>query len=266
MNIIKHELRSHFKSTLIWAIALVIFVLMTMMKFDATSQASNSMAAIIEGMPQVFKAMIGVNYFDINTSIGFFAATFLYIAILGGIHGGMLGAGLLTKEETNKTSEFLLVKPISRNKIVGYKIITGLILVTIISLVTLLSSFIAVGSFSPTYTEYFGDVAILNLGYCLIEIIFLAVGFLLSTIVRKAKLVSIFISLILFVTFFLTIFSELYKETDFLKYFTPFSWFNPKYLLGSVEFNPVFIILGILSIVIPLALTFVFYRKKDMDI
>ena len=39
------------------------------------------------------------------------------------VHAAMLGADIISKEERDKTAEFLFVKPISRNKIIISKLL-----------------------------------------------------------------------------------------------------------------------------------------------
>ena len=111
MNIILHELRIHLKSIIIWSISIALFIMMSMVKFDATSGTGADFIKLIESMPKALQVMIGGGYFDLLLPIGFFGATFLYIMFLGAIHGSMLGASILAKEERDKTTEFLLVKP-----------------------------------------------------------------------------------------------------------------------------------------------------------
>lgn len=266
MNIILRELKLHFKSIIIWSISMFIFVYMAMMKFDATSTAAGSLAAIVDNMPKAIQVMIGGGHFDLSSPIGFFAATFLYIALLGAVHGSMTGASILSKEERDKTAEFILVKPITRSRLVFLKMVASFIIVTILSIVVFIASQLVVGTALNSTMEYFGDVTKLSLGYYLIEIIFLFLGIFISTTMKRVKLATPITSLVLFITFFFSIFAQLFTQVEFLKYLSPFSWFDPTYLLGVFDFEIPFIIVYIVVLIISIALSFKFYNKREMEI
>ena len=266
MNIFKHELRMHLKSTIIWSVSIFIYVFMAMMKYDATSTAAGSLASLIDNMPKALQVMIGGGNFDLTTPVGFFAATFLYIALLGAVHGGMLGAGILSKEERDKTSEFLLVKPVTRNRLVSYKLLSAFVLVTIISFVFFIASILAVGSSSNPFEFYFTDISRLSLGYYMIEIIFLSLGLLISTIVKKVRLAAPLTALVLFILLFFSIFAEMFEQVDFLKYLSPFSWMDAKYLLGVFSYPVAFIVISIVTVIASIIISFKLYNRKEMEI
>ncbi len=55
--------------------------------------------------------------------LGFYATYFVYyVPLIGGIYAYYLGGRLLANEEQDKTAEFLLSRPLSRNAIVGTKL------------------------------------------------------------------------------------------------------------------------------------------------
>ncbi|MFA5881807.1 MAG: ABC transporter permease subunit, partial [Eubacteriales bacterium] len=73
---------------------------------------------------------------------------FLYLVVMATIHAAMLGANIIAKEERDKTAEFLLAKPVSRNEIITVKLGAGLTNILIFNAVTLLSSLVIVGHYS----------------------------------------------------------------------------------------------------------------------
>ena len=67
---------------------------------------------------------------------------FLYIAVMGAVHAVILGSELISKEERDKTSEFLYAKPVSRPTALTGKLLAGLTNLIVLNLVTLVSSFV----------------------------------------------------------------------------------------------------------------------------
>ncbi|MCI0502848.1 MAG: ABC transporter permease [Fusobacteria bacterium] len=266
MNIILHELRIHLKSIIIWSISIALLIMMSMVKYDAISGTGADFIKLIESMPKALQVMIGGGYFDLLLPIGFFGASFLYIMFLGAIHGSMLGASILAKEERDKTTEFLLVKPVTRSKLVAMKLIAALLIIAMMTIVVFFSAQFIVGSYSDPSTLYFKEISQLVAGYLMIELIFMASGLFISIVIKRVRFAASLASLILFLTLFLNIFAELFEKVDFLKYFSPFSWFDPKLLLGILDLPSIFIFLGIIAIIIPVALSFYFYNRREMEI
>ena len=58
------------------------------------------------------------------------------------IHAAMLGATIIAKEERDKTAEFLFVKPVSRSKIISFKLLVALVNIVILTIVAAISLFI----------------------------------------------------------------------------------------------------------------------------
>ncbi|KAF0092458.1 MAG: hypothetical protein FD141_642 [Fusobacteria bacterium] len=266
MNIFFKELKSHRKSLIIWSVALVLYVAMAMVKYDATVSVGDSMTALIETMPKVFQSMLGLGFFDLNTPIGFFAATFTYLMLLGAIHGSMLGANILSAEERDKTSEFLMVKPVTRNMVVLSKMCASLVNIVIFNLVVTIASVVIVNGYGTGGETFTNDILALMLGFFVIELIFFIIGFFLSTVLRRSRFAPSLVTSILLITFLLSVLADMFDAVKWFKYFSPFSYFDPKMLLGFVEPNLVQIGLGILSIIILGSLSFFFYNKRDLEI
>ena len=265
MNLFLKELKSHWKSLIIWSLALVLFVAMAMIKYDATSAAGSSVSDLLKDMPKAFQSMLGFGIFDFNTPIGFFGATFIYLMLLGAIHGSMLGANILSAEERDKTSEFLMVKPITRNMVVGSKMLASLVLILIFNIVVFISSALIVASHGSGQS-YVWDVFLLMIGFFAVEMIFFFIGFFLSTLLKRAKLAPSLVTSILLITFIMSVLADMFDSLKWFKYLSPFSYFDPKILLGFVSINMVQIGLGLTIVVLLGYLSFVFFNKRDLEI
>ncbi len=265
MNLFFKELKTYRKSLIIWSLALVLFVAMAMIKYDATSAAGSSISALLMDMPKAFQSMLGFGTFDFNTPIGYFGATFIYLMLLGAIHGSMLGANILSSEERDKTSEFLMIKPITRNMVVAYKMLASLVIILIFNIVVFVSSFLIVNSHG-TGQSYAKDVFLLMIGFFALELIFFFIGFFLSTILKRAKLAASLVTSILLITFIMSVLADMFDSLKWFKYLSPFSYFDPKVLLGFISINVVQIGIGVTIVLVLAYLSFVFFNKRDLEI
>ncbi|MDD2371112.1 MAG: ABC transporter permease subunit [Firmicutes bacterium] len=265
MNIFFKELKSHRKSLIIWSLALILFVAGAMVKYDATSAAGDSLTSLLNDMPKAFQSMLGLGYFDINTPIGFFGATFIYLMLLGAIHGSMLGATILSSEESDKTSEFLMVKPVTRNMVVLSKMYASIFIILLFNIVVFVSSFLIVDSHGNGQSNI-NDVFLLMVGFFIVEMIFFFIGFFLSTVLKRAKMAPSIVTAILLITFIMSVLADMFDSVSWFKYLSPFSYFDPKVLLGFISMNMVQVGIGLSLIVVLCSLSFIFYNKRDLEI
>lgn len=266
MNIFLKEIKSHTRSLIIWSVSLILFVSMAMVKYKATSAVGGGMMELVKAMPKAFQSMLGLGYFDIISPIGFFGATFIYLMLLGAIHGGMLGANILSSEERDKTSEFLMVKPVTRSMVVFSKMCASLVMIVLFNIVVTLASISIVNSYGKGEATFTGDILALMAGFFVIELIFFIIGFFLSTVLKRAKFAPSLVTSILLITFIMSVLADMFDSVKWFKYLSPFSYFDPKVMLGFIDFNPVQVTLGILSILVFGALSFVFYNRRDLEI
>ena len=91
---------------------------------------------------------MGIGSLDLATVDGYFGLLYLYLVIMASIHAAMLGATMISKEERDKTAEFLFVKPISRTTVITAKLGASIVIVIVFNLVTLLSSIVFVDFFN----------------------------------------------------------------------------------------------------------------------
>lgn len=264
MNIYLRELRAHWKGLLIWSLSLVAYVNMAMVKFNATVASGGSMEELMQAMPQALRNMMGIGIFDMSTPIGFYSLAFVYLLLLGGIHGGMLGATVLSSEERDKTSEFLMVRPVTRNRVILGKLLAALTHIVLFDLVVFLSSLSTLNRYGTG--DYTKDVGLLLLGFFVCEVVFLVVGFFFSSVLPSPRLAPSLTMVVLVSTFLLTILAAMFEELKGLLYLSPFGWMDPKYLLGLVDMPVLMWILPILLVLVLLPLGVYRYNRRDLSI
>lgn len=185
------------------------------------------------------------------------------MVIIVASHAALLGADIISKEEKEKTSEFLFVKPVSRAKIITSKLFASLLLILILNIVTWVSSV----AFCSQYGNINKEITTLMIGMFFIQLMFLSIGMLISAIMKnsksaKATNVSTAVLLTLYVT---AKFIDMTDKINFLKYLNPFKYFDAQDLIyNGIDY--VFVIFATIIIILSISLTYLLYNKKDLNV
>lgn len=265
MNVFLREMKAHRWGLLFWSLGMVMMIYSGMAKYGAYEAAGESVTAILEQMPDTVQVVFGMTGFDLSTAAGFFGMLFLYLAIMGAVHAALLGAHLIAKEERDHTSEFLYAKPASRSRVLTGKLLAGLINLIVLNLVTAASSFYFVDFFNKD--EPFGsDIVLLMIGLFFLQMIFFAIGAAVAGTSHKPKSAASRATSIMFGTFLLFYVVNLNESPEFLKYLTPFKYFEAGALMTDGALDPVFVILSVAIVTLALAGTYRAYSARDLAI
>ncbi|MCL6457941.1 MAG: ABC transporter permease [Gorillibacterium sp.] len=263
MNLFWRECRAQRKSLIIWSIGMLFMVASGMGKYAALGSSGQSMKELFAELPKSLRALLGIGSFDLSSAMGYYGVLFFYLALMAAIHASMLGANVIAKEERDHTSEFLLTKPISRTRIISFKLLSAASGVLILNLITLLISIAEVSHYSKGEAVT-GDIVVLYLGLFAMQLIFLLMGAAIAAVSRRSKLAAGAAASVLLITFFLSILMDLSDKLAFLEYLTPFKYFSADKVLVGGGFESIFIVLSVLIIAVLLKVTYGFYQKRDM--
>ena len=202
--------------------------------------------------------------FDITTPIGYYGALYIYLLLLAAIHAVMLGTNIIAKEEKDKTSEFLMTKPVTRNKILIYKLLYSILSILILNITIFLSSIVALKIF--TSDNIYNILILLTIGILLVQILFLSIGILISSISNNQKKSSTYAMSILLGTFFLSLIIDVFDKLKILNILTPFQYFDAKVIIPDNKLNFIYIILSLIISIICIIISYIKYKKKDLYI
>lgn len=265
MNVFWREIKFYRKGLIFWSLGMIILVWSSMVKYSTFQSSGQSVSELISQFPRSIQTIFGMTGFDLTKVSGFFGVMFMYIALMATIHAVMLGAGILSKEERDKTSEFIYVKPVTRNKVISAKILAGLVQIAVFNLVTLLSSIYFVKVYSHS-DEFFGDIFLLIMGLAFLQLIFFFVGTAVAAVSRRPKSSASIAASVLLLAFILTYFINFNADLDFLKYFTPFMYFDAKDILANQSLN-IFCIGGSTVLISVLIITsYISINTRDLDV
>ncbi|MEH6991431.1 ABC transporter permease subunit [Neobacillus drentensis] len=265
MNIFLKEMKSHRKSLIFWSIGVFLMVASGMVKYESLSSSGQPMNEMLAGMPKSMLALLGIGDFDISTATGYYGLLFIYLLLMATIHAAMLGATIIAKEERDKTSEFLFVKPVSRNRVITAKLLAAFLNILILNLVTFVSSVGLVGKYSngEVVTK---DIAITMAGMFILQLLFMVIGSSLAAVKKKSKSAASLATGVLLLTYVISVAIDLNENIEGLKYLTPFKYFEAKNVMFGGGFEFIFVLLsGVLITALTVA-TFLFYKKRDLNV
>jgi beta-exotoxin I transport system permease protein len=264
MNIFFRELKANLKSLLIWSGVMLLLILVGTAKFSAYYN-DPSMLAILDTFPKAILDAMSLQAFNLTTLSGFFGLMFIYFGLMGGIAAAMWGSDMVSKEERDKTVEFSLVLPVSRSRVITAKALAAVVNCLVFVLVTWGGSLVAAQSYSPDKAFY--DYLTLEMeAMFVLELVFLAIGFLLGCAMKQYKLSGSTAVGIILVTYFLSVISGMKANLDFLKYFTPFKYFDAAELFRSGKIDGTYLLISTGIIVVCVATAYCVYNKRDLYI
>lgn len=265
MNVFLREMKAHWKGLLFWCLGMFAMVASGMAKYAAYKGAGQSVAEMMSQIPKGVAAVLGISGFDLTTAKGFYGVLFLYVAVMAAVHAALLGAHVISEEERDRTSEFLYAKPITRSAVLTRKFAAALVNLAVLNAATLLSSMYYVDYFSKG-EKFTGYILVLMAGMGFMQLIFLSVGALMAGTTHRPKAAPSLSTSFMFLTFLISVFVSMNDKLGFLKYFTPFKYFDAAVLYKESRLDPVFVVLSLAIIVAATVGTYRFYSARDLNV
>ncbi|MEH7095890.1 ABC transporter permease subunit [Neobacillus vireti] len=264
MNIFLKELKSHRKSLLFWSIGVFLMVLSGMNKYANLYSSQQSMNDVMKDMPKSLQVVMGAGSLDLSKASGYYGMLFIYLLLMATIHAAMLGAGIIAKEERDKTSEFLFVKPVSRPRVITAKLLAALFNLIVFNLVTLASSIALMAKYSKGENVN-RDIILLMAGMFILQLLFIVMGSAISSVKRKSKKAASLSAGVLVLTFLLSVAIDLNESMKNLKYLSPFKYFEAKNVMYGGGLDPLYVVISLFLIAVFTSVTYIFYKKRDLN-
>ncbi|MEH7504514.1 ABC transporter permease subunit [Neobacillus drentensis] len=262
MNIFFHELKAYRKSTIIWSVSLVLIIVLFMSFYPAFAKDAEDFKKIMEGYPEAIRNAIGFNLGNFFTILGFYCFPLSFITLCGAIQGMNLGTSIVSKEVREKTADFLLTKPVTRTTVLTAKLMAAFVSIVITNIVYLAVTIFIV--FQVKTDDFSLKILImLSLTMFFIQLIFLALGIIISVIVPKIKSVLTVSLATVFAFYFLGMFSSTTGEAA-KRYISPFKYFDTAYIIKHESYEASFLIAGAVIIILAITASYFVYAKKDI--
>jgi len=264
VNIFFRELKANFKSLLIWAVIVILFNVVGFAKFTAYYE-NPELIEVINSMPPAMLAAFNMNAFNLTTISGFFGVMITFFGLLLAISAVMWGSDIISKEERDKTVEFSLTLPVRRSTIITAKTLAALVYSIALLGITWGITLFSVRNYQPD-GDFYNFLTLGMLALFIVQIVFLAVGIFLGCAMKQHKRASSTAVFLLLGTYFLSIISGMSENLEFLKYFSPFKYFDPVTLLHKSKIDMTFVWLSIGIIAVSMIGAYVTYSKRDLYI
>jgi len=264
MNILLRELKANLKSLIIWGVIVILFVTVGISKFSAYYN-NPEMLAILDGMPPALLSAFNFQAFNLTTLSGFFGVMFSYYALLLSIAAAMWGSDIISKEERDKTVEFSLTLPVTRSRVVTAKALAALVNCIGLLLITWGASLVSSAQYEPD-SEFYSFLGLCMLALFLMQLIFLAIGLFLGCAMKQYRRASSVAVSLLLGTYFLSVISGLHKDLGFLKYVSPFKYFDTGMLLRESRLDLTFVALSLAIVLVSMVGAYLTYARRDLYI
>ncbi|MBD3637711.1 MAG: ABC transporter permease [Crocinitomicaceae bacterium] len=263
-NLYLKELKRNRKNLLIWMSIIVGFTFMVLSIYPYMAEMGNNMTQLLDSMPVEIQKAMGMDANTWSSILGFYSTYYgVYIVVLLSIYTTSTGATIISKEEKDKTAEFLLTKPISRQNIVISKLMALFTLCLIIYFVQVICAVLGVLLFSQNPVNW-ENFFLMHLGGFVLMIFFTCIGVLLSMFLQPKKNFMGMVVGITFGSYFVNAVSKSTDTTEWLGYFSPFHYMNFEITDPGYSFD---YISGVIMLVMGIAMLLYSnkkYGKKDI--
>lgn len=262
-NIFQHELRIRWRSVLSWTLGLLGLHLLYLPFYGTFADQAALINQMLANFPPEFLEAFGMSGVDLSTVLGFYSFIFAIAQLLLAIQAANYGVGLLSVEESEWTADFLMTKPVSRQKIWVSKVLATLtsLLVTDVALFVMVFGLIPLFDQGNSY-----DSALLTkllLTVIPFQLFFFSLGLAISLLVRRVRNVTPYGLGLGFGTYVLNAFSGTLGESK-LEWLTPFKHFDPAYLIQHNALDNRLWPISVLVIVSGLLFAYFRYLRRDI--
>ena len=243
-------------------LALSAGAIVFLMMFPAFTKDVAASQKVLSNLPLAVREALGISLKNFFTIYGFFAYLFGFLCLAGAVQGMNLGVSALSKEQSGKTVDFLLTKPVSRMRVITSKLLAAL---TSLVIVNIVFSFIATVDAKLVSTDSFDAKIFLMISITMffIQLFFLVLGTFFSVIIPRIKSV-ISVSLPTVFIFFIIGTLGAIIGNENVRYLTPFKFYDPTYIINHGAYEMRFVIVEVLFIIVTILASYIIYINKDI--
>lgn len=262
-NIYAHELRIKSRSILIWSVSILALMFFFLSIYPSFAEEAELANQLMSKMPEELKQAFGLTRTDMASLLGFYTLVMVFTQLCLAIQAGNYGFGMVSIEESELTADFLLTRPVSRVKILTSKLLAALTAILITNLVTTAASFLAITAFKSGHSYDTGALVLMLAGLFIFQVFFMAVGLLISLLVKRIHNVTPFSLGLAFSAYVLNAFSGVFGDVK-LEYLTPFKHFDPNYIIEHNSFDTRLVLLNVGVSIAAIAISYWLYIRRDI--
>ena len=263
MNIYKHEFKTNFRSVITWSVSIAILIVIFMSLFSSFAADTAVLTEALSKFPKQLLIAFGMNNMDFSTVLGYYGIIFLFCQICLAIQAANYGFALVSIEERELTADFLLAKPVGRKKILTSKLLSAITGLTFTNIVIWICSFGFIPIFAGGREFDVRSLVLLLLTIVVFQLFFLAVGLVISLLVKRIRSVTPFSMGLAFGMYFLNAFGNMIGK-DSLEIISPFKHFEPNAILSNGAYDLPLVSISIVVIIVSMVASYVLYTKRNI--
>lgn len=260
MILIRHELRQGKNALILWAASIGFLIATCVLLFPEMKAQMDGVSALFASMG-AFTRAFGMDKISFGALTGFYAVECGNILSLGGaFFAALTAAAALSREERDHTAEFLLTHPVSRARIVLWKLAAVLIQLLLLNVAVFALSVASVAAMGEAVP--WREIGLLHLACLLMQVELAGICFGLSAFLRRGSagaamgLASLM--------YFLNIAANLSPRAEFLKYVTPFGYADGPQVISACRLDGGMVLAGVALCALGIAAAFLHYCRKDI--
>ena len=223
-NLYLKELKRNRKNLSIWSAIVIGFTLMITMIFPYMAEMGDKITVLMDSIPEELGKALGMDSESWSSILGFYSTYYgVYIIVLLSIFTASTGATIISKEEKEGTSEFLLTRPISRKTIVITKLMSLFTLSLMIYAIQTITALVSIQIFAVAEVDWSVFFQMHISGLILI-LFFTACGVLISMFVTPKKNFMGIVVGLTFGTYFLNAIGKTADAVSWISYMSPFRY------------------------------------------
>lgn len=263
MNIFNHEFKSYSKSVGIWSGSIFLIILVYLSAMSSISVDIQTFNDILASFPEEFLIAFGMTELDLSSIVGMYGLVFLFCQICLAIQAANYGFSLISIEERELTADFLLAKPIGREKILTAKLLAAIASLTITNLTVWVSSFLIINLNNDGQSYETKPVILLLLSIVVFQLFFLSVGVLISLLMKRVRSVTPLSMALAFGMYVLSAFGGMLGE-DTIELISPFKHFEPNYIIKNVAYDTPLVLISVITILIAIPASYLLFSKRNI--
>ncbi|MBE6837389.1 MAG: ABC transporter permease [Ruminococcus sp.] len=260
MVVLRKELKKGARGFIVWTLAITFMLVVCIVIYP-------EMKGEIEGVQDIFSNMgafsdaFGMNQLNFGTLIGYYGIECgNTLGMGGGFFAAIIGISILSKEEKNRTAEFLLTHPIRRSRVIVEKLFAVLIQVVIFNLFVTAMGYLTIKIIGESVPDK--EFLLIHMGYFLLQLEIALICFGFSAFIKRGG-VAIGVGFATFM-YFANLLSNITEKTEFLKYITPFAYADPASIVSDRALDVFLVTLGMCYAVLAVLIGFLRYSEKDI--
>ncbi|MEI8199473.1 MAG: ABC transporter permease subunit [Eubacteriales bacterium] len=264
MIIYIRELVRNRTALLIWTLTMVVFSIFLMTFYPTITDQAATLDNLMKQYPAELVQAFNFDRLRMADPMGFYGTEmYIFITLFGSIYAMLIFISVLSREESERTSEFLLTRPVTRSRVITAKALAAFTNITLFNAVFGASNFILFEMYAKGKYDH-KILFLLILGPYLMHVFYGSVGLLLSVFVIQARAVYPISIGVVLGTYFLSVVSTLSDSAKNLRYLTPFKYFDAADIVTDRKISPLSLIVLAAVLTSTVLITYVFYNRKDI--